>query len=320
MIDRAALAQLPPQQRARIIYRDAQSDLATRLWRAALGDADPAMRDSPSAFRASRGDVEALLLQIEQAMADQGPDCGCPPPAPAIAPAPIPTAPISASASAAAGASAADLGANNRYRAQLCAAASRTGVPASALAAVIDAEAAKAPDGSWNPYSRNPRSSAAGIGQFLAGTWLTLAETPGTALNRTAAANGWLGSDGHVRSDARGSVLALRYDPASAIEGVADYARLNLDKLANRGVPIGGDVARVARAAWLSHHLGTGDAMKFLTSGIAPDRARMLLQAQVGGADAERRIDAAGDATRAHQRWLLSYLDRRVRPERFLAT
>lgn len=43
----------------------------------------------------------------------------------------------------------------------------------------------------------------------------------------------------------------------------------------------------------------------------------VLLRAQVGAADAEKRIAQAGDPTRAHQQWLLAYIDRRIQPANF---
>jgi hypothetical protein len=211
------------------------------------------------------------------------------------------------------------LGANARYETVIADCARRTGVPAQAIASIIDAEAAKHRDGSWNTMSRNPRSSAAGLGQFLSGTWAGMAETKGTWLNQVAQQNGWLDERGKVRGEARSTVLSLRYNPEASIRTIADFAKSNLDRLERNGVPARESVTTIARAAYLSHQLGSGDAMRFLKGQIDPDRARMLLHAQVGTAAAEQRIAAAGDASRAHRDWLLSYIDRHVQPERFAA-
>ena len=113
----------------------------------------------------------------------------------------------------------------------------------------------------------------------------------------------------------------MRYDPATAINGIADYARRNLDGLRRAGV--GGSVAGsdgtngTAKLAYLGHHLGLGDAVRFLRGGLGESRARVLLGAQIGAASSERRIEAAGGASAAHRSWLLGYLDHKVRPERF---
>ncbi|RZM32921.1 MAG: hypothetical protein EOP67_25100 [Sphingomonas sp.] len=210
------------------------------------------------------------------------------------------------------------LGVNTRHTQTLQDAAERTGIPAPALAAIVDAEAGKARDGSWQVYSRNPRSSAAGLGQFLSRTWEGLAETRGTWLNTHACSQGWLGDNGQVLAGARPALLALRYDAVASINGIADYARRNLDGLRRAGVEAAGEIGATACLAYLGHHLGLGDAIRFLRQGgLSQARARVLLDAQVGQPVSQRRIAEVGDATAAHRRWLLSYLDRKVRVDRF---
>lgn len=204
------------------------------------------------------------------------------------------------------------LGANAHYSAKILAAAQRTGVPAPALAAIINAESAKARDGSWRTDSRNPRSSATGIGQFLAGTWRSEAERAGTWLNRTARANGWIGSDGTVLPAARSALLALRHDGEASINATADYARRSLDRLARAGVAIGDSVSSIASAAYIGHNLGLGDAVKFLHGGLGEAHAKRLLDAQIGIARADAKIAGAGSAVAAHRQWLSDFVARHV--------
>lgn len=311
-------AGLTPEQKASLIYNEAHSEFSGRLWRAALGSLD--------------GDEPAQPVQantLGQAAMEQGGPLGLDrllalldPEAQSIATtAQAPAATQTESEVAAPDATTASLamqdGPNARYAQMLDAAAARTGVPASALAAIVDAEAAKGPGGTWQPYSRNSRSSAAGLGQFLNGSWEGEAERAGTWLNTTAQANGWLNAQGQVKSESRGALLALRYDPRASIETVADYASANLQALHRSGIRIGEDVSDVARAAYLGHHLGLGDARRFLAGALEPERARKLLGAQVGGTDAQRRIAQAGGAVAAHRTWLLDYVGRHVRPDRF---
>lgn len=210
------------------------------------------------------------------------------------------------------------LGVNQRFSAVIASAAQSSGIPAPALAAIIDAEAARGRDGSWNTLSRNPRSSAAGLGQFLSGTWTDMAQRRGTWLNSVAAARGWLDDAGRVRPAARGALLQMRYDAEASIRTIADFARMNIRQIESSGIPVSDSVTTIARAAYLGHHLGMGDARRFLAGGLPPARARMLLHAQVGTASAERRIAQAGNPTEAHRQWLLAYIDRRIRPERFV--
>ena len=360
MIERLDLKALNPQQRARVIYSEARSELADKLWRAALGDSDNKEGRPTDFLGGLNGAAKGTgLTELLQSMSRGGngwdmsnpAHCHCDAGA-SVAPVHTPhagnrddgdahgfqpavyTRPVTAArgpalprnlppipaldaSSEPPEVSATGLGANARFAPMLEAAAQRTGLPASAIASIVDAEAAKTNDGGWNPHSRNPRSSAAGLGQFLNSTWEGMAEMQDTWLNREAAARGWLDGAGNVRSAARAELLSLRYDAQASIETTADFARHNLDQLQQKGIQTGDNVRTIARAAYVAHHLGLGDAMKFLGTGINSGRAKMLLQAQVGSAAAADRINRAGNATAAHQQWLLGYLDKRIRPERF---
>ena len=99
----------------------------------------------------------------------------------------------------------------------------------------------------------------------------------------------------------------------------ADYARHNLDRLQRAGAAVGSDVSALAKAAYLAHHLGPGDAVRFLGKGLSSARAETLLAAQVGRSAATSRIAAAGEPAHAHRVWLTAYVDRHIRPEKFLA-
>lgn len=322
--------QLNAGQKAEIIYAQARSEMADGLWRAALG-MDSETAKPIGGDRALPMSLDALLSLLEDRKAVAAP------PMPHLSP-PAPRA--SGNAAKADGETGADAGMAGRgtgrgdasasgdargygpnagHAGTLSAAAERTGLPAAALATIVHAEAAKGSDGRWLPYSRNPRSSAAGLGQFLSGTWRGEAEREGTWLHMVAGQRGWLDTHGKVKGEDRGALLALRYDPEASIQATADYAKANLDALRRAGVAIGEDAQAIARTAYLGHHLGRGDAVRFLKGGLDPDRARTLLNAQVGSASASRRIAASGDATTAHRSWLLDYIGRNIRPERFHA-
>jgi hypothetical protein len=337
MIQRTELAQLTPAKRAQVIYAQAQSQLSNRLWRAALGDGERGNDRDASPLSGGKLDMESLMGLLEAqpgAVAGAGCTCQCAcachgsaQPAGftfraeqdaqdgAAARTPIDT--VSEIARGKPGEGPLQLGVNSRHAPAFAAAEARTGIPATALAAIVNAEAAKGRDGSWNPLSRNPRSSAAGLGQFLSGTWQDIAQTPGTWLNGYAAERGWLDGRGRVQPGCRSELLSLRYDPQASILCVADYAKRNLDQLERGGVRVRNDSETLAKAAYLSHHLGLGDAKKFLSGGIEAGRARMLLSAQIGASAAEQRIASAGSATSAHRQWLLGYIERQIQPGRF---
>ena len=300
MINRTDLQRLAPAERADVIYRGARDGLNQRLWRAALGEAEGAT--SSQARPSHKINIDALVRMMT---------------APA-APADIPTASPAPTLDTAAPGSLA-LGPNASHGDAIARAAARTGIPEAALAAIVDAEAAKGRDGSWQSLSRNPRSSAAGLGQFLSGTWIGEAQRTGTWLHGEAERRGWLDERGKVLPGARTDLLALRYDPTASIQATADYARGNLDRLKRSGADIGGSVEDIARAAYLAHHLGPGDAVRFLREGLSDGRAGVLLAAQVGRNAAATRIAAAGEPAQAHRQWLTAYVERHVRPEKFLA-
>ncbi len=322
MIDPAAYNQLPAARRAELIYSQARSEMSDRLWRAALGHGE-APQDQSSAAPSDGMGFDALLALLDaQTGAKNAP--AAPPPAASDRPVPVrpvevdvavvvPSAPVPISTTTRVD----GLGANARHLPALASAAARTGIPVPALAAIVHAEAAKGRDGSWQAMSRNPRSSAAGLGQFLSGTWEGMAEAKGTWLNEVARTRGWLGANGQVLSGARSILLQLRYDPAASIETTADYARQNLDGLRRAGVSIGTGAATIAQSAYLGHHLGLGDAIRFMKGGLDPGRAKMLLGAQIGAAKASEHIAQAGNATAAHRTWFLGFVDRHVQPERF---
>lgn len=179
-------------------------------------------------------------------------------------------------------------------------AAERTGVPARILTGIINAEVGS----SWNPAARNPRSSAAGLGQFLAGTWLGEARRAGSWLNARARELGLVDDAGRPAPDARERLLALRHDGATMIEALADFTRENLRRL-----PAGGDPLRLA---YLAHHLGLADARRYLGEGLSESRALQLLSAQIGPVAAQAATARHGSASAAHRQWLEGFMARKL--------
>lgn len=320
-------SRLDPAQKAALIFAQAHDDVAARLWRAALGGADSRSEDYGGARVTDSTDFtfDSLLALIipksdaapsaSSALVQTGTIADT-----AESPVPTPIETLTQTRGLLVGGVTdlvTGLGPNARFGEALAAAATRTGVPAAALAAIVDAEAGKAGDGSWKTTSRNPRSSAAGLGQFLGGTWQSEAERTGTWLHETATSLGWIGGDGRVLAQARSALLALRYDATASINATADYAARSVTQLKKAGIAVGEDLTTVARAAYLGHHLGTADAVRFLKGGLDNGRARLLLHAQVGSTAATQRIARSGDAASAHRSWLLDFVNRHVTPARF---
>ena len=113
----------------------------------------------------------------------------------------------------------------------------------------------------------NPRSSAAGYGQFLAGTWLGRPDAPGI-FARIAQGNpnaqallqrAWAGDQ-----QAQQQILALRNDPQVARAAVGEYVRQTAAVFRNAGIPI--NDTNLA----LAHFLGPAGATRFLRA-VAAD-------------------------------------------------
>ncbi|WP_294936522.1 hypothetical protein [Tardiphaga sp.] len=305
-------------RRAEIIYAQARAAIDVRLWRAALGSEKP--RNATTTPAVVPPLALTTFINLLTTNADPLPDAAGQ--SPNILPT-VPAAPIDAYAGPtrvvpAAGA-ANGLGRNAGYSTSIASAADRAGIPRAALASIIDAEAAKNRDGSWQTMSRNTRSTASGLGQFLSGTWKSEAERAGTWLNATARRNGWIGANGQVLPDARATLLDLRNNAEASINATADYASHSLGRLAAAGVAIGTTTSEIAHAAYLGHNLGIADAVRFLRGGLDEVRARRLLDAQIGTSSATRRIAEAGGASAAHQGWLLGFMARHIDASRFFA-
>ena len=184
-------------------------------------------------------------------------------------------------------------------------AARRTGgLGASAFTGLIAAES------SGNASAKNENSTATGLGQFIESTWKGLATTPGTYLNAKAQADGMLFKMGGrltVRPDKEEQLLALRSDPRTAVESVADLTNENLTRLIAADLPGIGDMSTLSdqeKAAYAyMMHLAGDDGLTLIkygaggAKGLSDERGEYLLKQQLGPKRADalaQRIAAAG--------------------------
>jgi len=213
------------------------------------------------------------------------------------------------------------LGPNERYRKALLQAQSITSIDAAALAALIDAEAAKisggADAGVWDPKSNNTSTSAGGLTQFVEGTWCDMAKRPGKLLNKTARQNGMVTSSNQLVANMTKGLLALRFDPTLSIVTAAEYGLDNLnalikDQLVDSNI---GDDDR-AWHIYLAHHEGLAGAEHFLRNDQAIPFSKLVQQ--VGTARANQLVVAAGgDVTIAYRKWLIDFMEKKIQPSRF---
>jgi hypothetical protein len=213
------------------------------------------------------------------------------------------------------------LGPNDRYRDALLQAQSITGIDAAALAALIDAEAAKitggADAGVWDAKSSNSSTSASGLTQFLEDTWCDMARRPGKVLNKAARQNGMVNGANQVVANMRKGLLALRFDPTMSIVTGAEYGFDNLNALIKDKL-VESDIGDDDRAwhIYLAHHEGLAGAEHFLRNDQTISFPKLVQQ--VGLARANQLVFAAGgDVTIAYRKWLTDFMEQKIQPSRF---
>lgn len=208
-----------------------------------------------------------------------------------------------------------DLGKNALYQTAIGEAAMMTGLSPAALAALIDAEARKTRSGRWDPKSKSPTSSARGLAQFLAKTWLTEARNPDRFVYQEALSRGLIDSKGRPKD--LDKLLEMRMEPRVAIIAAAEMAADNLVALAKSGyAPEDDDAA--AKLAYLAHHEGLKGAQAHLAGVVNKRRAEKRLKANITGERAEKLLAAHdGKPHRAYAAWLEDYIAKRIQPERF---
>lgn len=119
-------------------------------------------------------------------------------------------------------------------------------------------------ESNMRPFAHAPNTSAAGLYQFLASTWLATIKTHGTTLGIQVPSDQWVAIDGGgwtiADPDFRRQILALRYDPAISTAAVALFTRDNADAIrAALGIEPTQD------ELYLAHFLGANGAIRFLT-------------------------------------------------------
>ena len=121
-----------------------------------------------------------------------------------------------------------------------------------------------------NPEARNRRSSAMGLFQFTAGTWLDMVRKHGAEHGLGEYADAIVkGPDGRLTvkdKDLRKEILDLRRDPRLSALMAAEYAKDNERVLEAR---LGRQVS--THDLYLAHFLGAGGALKVLQGRHQPD-------------------------------------------------
>ncbi|WP_338845752.1 LysM peptidoglycan-binding domain-containing M23 family metallopeptidase [Massilia sp. W12] len=215
--------------------------------------------------------------------------------------------------------------ANEEYRKYLIDSASRHGQTPQALAALVDAEAAKAGKKSKNPghWLENSNESfpkrAQGLAQFFPAAWAEVFKDPQSLLHQEC---------GSLKESDR---LKKRLVAKYAIDAAASYAKLNLkqferlSKLSVSGLP----PEERAKIAYFLHHEGVGGALQVMGMGkykdsfdnsVALARLKSQIDPEGKNPDRLRKIleQYKGSPVMAYRGWLYSYIDFKINVNHFM--
>lgn len=237
---------------------------------------------------------------------------------------------------------------NEKYRGYIFAAAKRHNLTPHSLAALINAEAAKisktvpgrqkkVQTEEWNPKSKAPPpGTAAGLTQFLDGTWLGMAADSNSLVGQYVAAkypnvkpkdlSVYFEKNRHIKQE----VLDLRFNPEMSIDAAGAYARANLKGL-QKDVPRVGqlqDAEALAKLAYLLHHEGLAGAKTIIKDNLTEKRAHELLNTQLVYTNkktkqlvTERRDmwlkRYHNDPIKTYKAWLMGYVNDHIRIQVF---
>lgn len=227
---------------------------------------------------------------------------------------------------------------NFEYREIIISASERANMNPLALAALINAEAAKdRRTGVWLPSSTN--GNAVGLTQFLPGTFIGFSEIKGTWLHEKAMAEGFLiekNSGKAVKSKKKGKTtpsninktqkvidptkkdewLNKRLLPEYSIQAAVDYGLENLKKLkkANLDIDSLGD-AELAKVMYLAHHDDAYWVVKIIDETMSETEAKKRLKANTDESEEDLvdRYDAENQSwIKAYKSWLFEMIDNRI--------
>ncbi|HEV2610918.1 MAG TPA: peptidoglycan DD-metalloendopeptidase family protein [Noviherbaspirillum sp.] len=236
---------------------------------------------------------------------------------------------------------------NEKFRQALIESAKRYGFTPHALAAIINAEAAKTKDGTWIETSAAAGSSARGLGQFLPAAWFEYIAKDGTLGNKEAlkkirttrlfAANKSLYKEENkkrieIDGSTKTSILEWRDNGAYSIDAIASYAEDNLNYLSKKGINAKAlPPDEKLKIAYIMHHEGpTGGALYLrgklgATDGLTRDQAEAKLAKQFrtrsdDGLEKAKAIADRfeGDYIKAYYYFIANHTDTMVRVKNFM--
>lgn len=216
---------------------------------------------------------------------------------------------------------------NEKYRKAIIAAAKKYNLLPQALAAKINAEAAKVPKTEeWNSGSKAGSTTASGLTQFLRDSWAeicTASKYSNTLVQQHVIKNKLIPNfkaDVKVKdmnTDLKKKLLTLAINPDFSIDAGAAYARNNINALTNKYPKVAQlDPTDLAKITYLAHHDGLEGLYKLLNNSISKSWEK--LAEQIGnGRDYQYYTKNFSDSSAAYRWWLCSYTDKRINVNRF---
>ena len=112
--------------------------------------------------------------------------------------------------------------------------------------------------------------------------------------------------------------LNLRFEPEFIIMAAVDYGLYNLAQLQAAGYSVDTlNDAEKAKIFYLTHHLGLGDAKRFIRKTITEENAHKLLVAQIGAKKAAKSAKDYGSYVEGHRVWLRKYIEDNIQLDKF---
>lgn len=197
---------------------------------------------------------------------------------------------------------------NEKYRDLLTGAARKYSLTPQSLAALIDAEAVKDKEGTWDEKSNeNDPGKAQGLAQFFQAGWTDVFNNSTSLLCQDC------------KTMSRSEWLSKRLEAKYAIDGAAAYAGTNLRSFAKQS---GFQVESLlpeekAKIAYLLHHEGVQGVSRLLVGVPTPYTSAEIaarLGKQVGTAKKTNQLIAqyGGDPVAAYKGWLFGYIDKLI--------
>ncbi len=176
-------------------------------------------------------------------------------------------------------------------------------------------------DGVWNPRAHSESSTALGLGQFLANTWIGEAQRSGTALNELAEKNKWINNKGEIIQRKQNKLLELRTDPNVTFMAIAESLEYNIQQLDAAGlIPANATSDERMQYGFIAHHEGLRGAKRFFNGTMNEDQAEKYLNGQIGKVEASKWRAECKTNSEAYKAWLWTYTRDLVNPERYRKT